>query len=769
MNRLAGSPTRVSTASLLLLFVLFARAAGAAAAPPPQQSISSPQGLATLEADSQHKSGNIYYADGHVDMVYGNIRLRADHVAYDASTKTATATGNILFDYDTQHLMGDSGTYNLQTGKGVFHHVRGTITAERRPNPALLISDNPISFVAAEVDRTDEETYVLRHTWVTVCDPDKPKWKFYTRKATVHLEKNVAYDGAVFHLFSVPVLYLPYATTPAGKRVRQSGFLLPEVADNSQKGVVLGDAFYWAPTSWFDATVGGAWLSKRGYQQNEGFRMRPWENVTFDAHYDAVKDSGPPGPDGTRGPSQGGHDYHIGLDALLPDGWRAVADLNELSSLAYRLAFSETFSQAVDSEVYNTAFLANNFRGFSMDFAALSYKDFLSESPQTDVYLRTAPEARVSSVEQAPWERLPVYFSFEAFADGVHRNDTVTGFNTPSAVSRLEVAPTVTIPLHWHNWLGITPAFTVRSTRYGGQLVDNQYSSESFVRTTEEFSLDIRPPSLERTWTDGDVIWKHTIEPEFTYNYVNGVDDFQRIIRFDEDDTLTDTNNIEYSIVQRLFRRISSGDAEDLVTLRVTQDYYFNPTFGGALVFGQRNVFQVLDSLTPFAFAVAPNHFSPVVADLQVTPGGKYDAEIRADYDPNRGQLTAFGALLKLKPYRESYFSLADFATINVPTSSIPTSIGLPPRSNQVRALFGYGDINRPGFNTAIGFSYDITEQIFQNQVFQISYNGSCCGIGFEYRRFSLGNVRNENQFRIVFLIANIGSAGNLRRQEKVF
>ena len=38
-----------------------------------------------------------------------------------------------------------------------------------------------------------------------------------------------------------------------------------------------------------------------------------------------------------------------------------------------------------------------------------------------------------------------------------------------------------------------------------------------------------------------------------------------------------------------------------------------------------------------------------------------------------------------------------------------------------------------------------------------------------EYRRISLGTVRSENQYRIVLLIANLGSAGNLRRQEKIF
>ena len=81
----------------------------------------------------------------------------------------------------------------------------------------------------------------------------------------------------------------------------------------------------------------------------------------------------------------------------------------------------------------------------------------------------------------------------------------------------------------------------------------------------------------------------------------------------------------------------------------------------------------------------------------------------------------------------------------------------------------GYGDLTRPGWNVTFGASYDFTQAAFQNQVAEFSYNGKCCGLGFEYRRFSFGTIRNENQFEIVFRIANLGSAGNLHRQEKLF
>ena len=93
----------------------------------------------------------------------------------------------------------------------------------------------------------------------------------------------------------------------------------------------------------------------------------------------------------------------------------------------------------------------------------------------------------------------------------------------------------------------------------------------------------------------------------------------------------------------------------------------------------------------------------------------------------------------------------------------------LQPKSNQIRALVGYGDLNRHGWNAAFGFSYDIRQRFLQNQLAQVSYNGACCGIAFEYRRLALGPVRSENQFRVALIIANIGTFGNLRRQEKIF
>jgi LPS-assembly protein len=172
-------------------------------------------------------------------------------------------------------------------------------------------------------------------------------------------------------------------------------------------------------------------------------------------------------------------------------------------------------------------------------------------------------------------------------------------------------------------------------------------------------------------------------------------------------------------------------------------------------------VFQALNSITPFAFALGPVHWSPIVSDVIISPGTSYDIEQILEYDPTLAKLTTIGTLLKVKPYRKYFATVAHFRLDANPI--------LQPLANQVRTLVGYGNLNGQGFSSAAGISYDLTNRTLQNQLVQVSYNGRCCGLSLEYRRIALGEVRTENQFRVALVIANIGTFGNLRRQEKIF
>ena len=717
---------------------------------------------AELSSDGpQTRKGDLFIADKSVDLQYAAMRLRADHLEYNDTTHDSLAQGHVQFDYENEHLEADEAHFNFTTGVGTFANVRGSIRILRRPNPVVLVSDNPLYFEARQVERYANNVFVVHQAWITICDQERPTWQMFAPRARIRLNKSVALVNANFRLFKVPLIWLPYATAPAGQKIRQSGFLLPDIGNSSTEGYVFGDAYYWAPTTWADATIGVQDYTKRGSAQRAEIRLRPAENTSFSYTYYGVIDRGLPNADGVL-VSQGGHQQRLELQSVLPQGWRFVADFNQLSSLTFRLAFADTYGDAINSEVNSAVFLSNNFRGFSLNFAGVNDKSFLTISPETSVSLRNVPEARFGSVEQAPWRNLPIYFSFDSSIGALHRQDE--NLATPAAVQRSEIAPKVTVPLHFGPWLDVTATAAVRTTRYGASLdTAGNLSTQSLTRNDGEFSLELRPPTLEKYFDrpKSKRKYKHTIEPEVTYRYVTGINDFERFIRFDSDATLSNTNEVEYGFTQRLY--VKNGDDQPLefMSWSVVQKHYFDPTFGGAIVDGERNVLQPLNSITPFAFATGPRNSSPIVSDFKITPGGKYDAEQLVEYDPQLNKIVAEGTLVKVKPYSEFFVTVAHF--------HIQDDAILQPLSNQIRALVGYGSFNRQGLNFTGGVSYDIQNSALQNQIAQVTYNGNCCGLSFEYRRIALGQVRTENQFRIALNIANIGSFGNLRRQEKIF
>ncbi|HKT47071.1 MAG TPA: LPS assembly protein LptD [Candidatus Acidoferrales bacterium] len=715
----------------------------------------------------QKRAGDLYIADGDVRIRYGASDLRADHVEFNEKTSEAVAIGHVVYNFENEHIEAEEAHYNLRTGRGKFLKVQGTIRIVRRPNPTILISQNPLYFEAQEVRREPGDVYLIDQAWITICDPEHPRWQFFARHARIRLNKSVALVNANFRLIHVPLIWLPYATAPAGQKVRQSGFLIPDIGDSSQKGFILGDAFYWAPKPWMDATLGSQYMSKRGASERGVFRAKPFEDTNIEYNYFGVDDRGLPNSAGVRQP-QGGEEQRLQIQSKLPDGWRFVTDYNQLSSLTFRLAFSGTFGEAINAEVPSAAFLTKNFSGFSLNLAALSDKNFLTINPQTSVVLRKMPMARFSSVEQNPWAKVPLYFSFDTFAGAEHRADAE--INTPLLVSATEFAPKATLPLHAGDW-GITSSAAFRTTRWGYSL-DNSGPTpiavaQPITRNTGEFAIELRPPTLERFFDraarKGKKArrYKHTIEPEMTYRFVTGVNNFANFIRFDADATLTDTNEVEYGVIQRLFVKNGDDQPDQLMSWSVLQKHFFDPTFGGAVVPGVRNVFQTTDAVTPFAFVNGPVHWSPIVSDFKVTPGGRYDFEQILEYDPNLQKISTIGELVKVRPYKEFFATVADFHLQANPV--------LQPLSNQIRALIGYGNETRKGFNVTAGLSYDILNNTLLSQLVQISYNGGCCGLAVGYQRLALGPVRNENQFRVALIIANIGTFGNLRRQERIF
>jgi LPS-assembly protein len=586
----------------------------------------------------------------------------------------------------------------------------------------------------------------------------------------------VVTQGSVFRLFRVPLFYSPYFVNSIARQPRQTGFLIPHVGNSSQKGFIVGAGFFWAINPSADLLLGVENYSIRGLARSGGFRARPSATSEITIDYFGVNDKGSGRLRQFRAPGQSLR--AVGQARDLGHGFRGVLDVDYITSLAFRYTFTDNFTQAVASEVHQTGFLSKNFDAYSINMYASRYQNFLSaeRKPGNSIIIRQTPSFSFSGIDKQVGQS-PVYFAFDVSATGMGR--TEPGLEVPWLSERLDFHPEVTLRPKPFLGFHVTPTAGLRATRYGTSL---RADREPLHRLLGEFSVDLRPPSFDKVFSKP--LWgyrfKHVIEPDVRYRLVRARDpeSLQDVMRFDYVDIFAETNEIEYSLTNSLFFRkdTAAGQAErpqarELISWRLSQKYYFDPTFGGALAPGTRAVFDPTISLTGFAFAQG-RRLSPIVSVLKFAPFSHYDTELRADISPSGGGVLNAGITSHLR-HGPVGLSFTDFfinrtAALSTPLAPTGSLSGLP-SFHLLRAVASYGEVNRKGFSGAFGLDFNFAQRIAHQIVNQVSYNFGCFALDFEYRRFALGDLRRENQFRVALSLANVGTFGNLKPRERLY
>ncbi len=764
---------------------------------------------------TQELAGPMIKLHGKAQIDYRTFVLRADEITYNRDTGNATVEGHVVLDggEHDEHLTATRGNYNIQSESGSFEGVTATVGMRLKGSRLILTSDTPFVFSGRRVLKTGPDHYVVYDGTITTCQLPQPKWQFFAHKVVVEVGGNASIYNSTFKIEGVPILFLPYATHPIERAPRRSGFLVPNIGNSSTKGFILGESVFWAINRSMDATIGAEYFSKRGWAPQGTFRARPSDTSFVDLDFFSVLDRG------LNGVQQDGAEVRLAAEGNLPHNFRGVANIDYLSSFVFRLAFNDVFSQAVNSEVKSEAFASNASRGYFYNGSLQRYQNFESTNPGDLITILHAPSIEVSSVDHQI-SGSPFYWSYDGAAGALSRSEPT--FRTAPLVGRFDAAPELSVPLKFHGW-SLRPDIEVRSTLYTQQLLpvgDVGIAKSSVIdRKALEASAELRPPPIEKLF-DKEILgrkWKHVIEPRIVYNYVTGINNFPSIIRFDERDVLSNTNEFEYSVVNRLYAKSKRHPQKDcvlegmptlliggpietssvpwqrpkpsqetscppeqetreVVTWELAQKYFLDPTFGGALVPGRPNVFTTTLDLTGIAFLTEPRRLSPLISRLRIQNSDRTDLEWDFDYDFKQSRINTSTALLN---YHIGAFTLGGGdAFLQVASGAQPTnngsSIPTPPASieqsfNQFRILLGYGNVGKRGFSGATNIGFDANLNALQYGSIQAAYNWDCCGMDIEYRRFALGSVRNENQFRFTFALANVGAFGNLRRTERLF
>jgi LPS-assembly protein len=723
----------------------------------------------TIRADHYALVKNVFHGRGDVVMTYKDMRVTADRVTYNRSTGDVNARGHVTFDNSRSHLDAEYAHYNIDTDIGWFSKVRGYIRFPQtaKPLPGQLPAAPTQLFVRAErVSRLNQDTYTIQDAHVSSCQQENHGLAFDLGGAKLEVGHSLTGHKAVFRFLGLPIFYFPFVEVSASRAARQTGFLLPQIGEDTQKGFEIGDGFFWDINPSADLMLGLEDYSLRGLGVSGRFRALPSASSSIAASFFAINDHASGRFRSIRTP--GGSFQITGESDDLGDGFRGVVNVDYVNTLAFRETWAENFSTAVLSEAQQTGFATKNFDAYSLTFYASRYQDFLSAAPvnEQSVIIRQFPTVSFSGVDDQIGHS-PFYFGFETSADGVGRSEP--DFASPTLSERLDLFPslTVRVPPVWN--FHLTPTFAVRETYYGTSLRPDH---SPVNRLLGEFSVDLQPPSFEKVFARP--LWgrrfKHVIEPDIQYHLVKTTDpqSIFDIVPFTASDYLTEDNEIEYSLTNSLLERKvgdKSKPARDVISWTISQKYFFDPSFGGAISPGSQVPIEPALSLTGFSFPLG-RRFSPVDSDFRFSPTSNFDTELRTDIAPQGGGVLDAGITSGVHSHSLD-LALTDFFVNRTELLPAPIAPAIPftlvPTFNLLDVVASYSNLLHKRLSEGFRLDYNLSQGIAEDAVAQVSYNFGCFALNAQYERYNLGAIRNENLFRLSISLGNIGTFGSLK------
>jgi LPS-assembly protein len=188
---------------------------------------------AVLVADSVRLDGrDRLIAEGHVEVLHGQTRLRATRIEFHRPTNQLVIEGPIVMtDGDKTVILAGSGELDRNLENGLLRGAR-------------MIMDQRVQLAAAQLDRSGgryTQLYKVAATSCRVCNDDTPPVWQIRAKRTIHdqEERQLYFENAQLRVMDVPILWLPRLRLPDPSVSRATGFLIPSLLQSSDLGLGL--------------------------------------------------------------------------------------------------------------------------------------------------------------------------------------------------------------------------------------------------------------------------------------------------------------------------------------------------------------------------------------------------------------------------------------------------------------------------------------------------------------------------------------------------
>ena len=484
-----------------------------------------------IEANSMDYDNvrDVYHARGKVHIFYSGAALYADDVELDNKNNVATAQGSALLKMGEDTLQGDKIVFNIENKTGTAYKARA------------FYARNNFHVKGEEIEKSGENTYVIKQPSATTCDGDNPDWEIAGSKMNVTIEGYGLVKDARFLAKGLPVFYSPFLLFPA-KSKRQSGFLLPYLSYSRDKdGIDIEVPFFWAISPQVDATFYQRYIEKRGFKEGGEFRYYLGEKSFGIFYGDYIEDTRHVTDTTDMATNRDWQEmhkrwsYYINHQTNFDSQFYVRTDLIKVSDKWYFKDFSsqnyyaDNYARTGENNFKNIPFkgdqslrylesTARIYKGWSnINITGLinSTEDFAAVN--NDHILQKYPEIILTGIKQ-PLLNTPVYYEFTGSYDYFYRGEGQKGHY-------VDFSPTVSVPFNISRYVKIIPQFALKETFWSRD--DSQTDSKEKTADRTLFNASVSLSSqISRIFDVNMNGWekvRHEVKPEFVYSYVPDV------------------------------------------------------------------------------------------------------------------------------------------------------------------------------------------------------------------------------------------------------
>lgn len=495
-----------------------------------------------------------------VELVKGDLALRAGHLAYSASSEQVRAFGDVHLWNASLLWRGQRAVFNLADEKMRLEGGRyWLLGAPGHGFARSLANDGPA------------QLSILERVDYTTCPINNEAWKFSATRIRLDHEEERGYaTNALLKVRGVPVFYFPYASFPlTGKR--KSGLLIPTLGSSSTQGFDARIPYYinLAPNQ--DATITPRWISRRGLMMDGEYRYLgpdmktdlrfsylPSDRLAEDADRSSVRLRHEQRFDGRRG--------------------RIYTLFQNVSDAQYFEDFGGSLS--VSSQRFLDRRIDATYRGRLFYFRGLvqSFQSVDESLPGRSRPYQRLPQIQLSTL--LPMQHLRPHVQLVSDLTYFNRDDSVSG-------GRVVLEPTISLPFI-RPWLFARPALGLRTANYflngdGGYAMDPS-------RVAPIFSTDVQF-FAERRFEFAEHRLLQTLEPRAYYLLVPKIDqndipifdsgiidtsfaNLFRENRFSGRDRIGDANQLALALTSRL---LDLANGREVLRTSFGQIRYFTP------------------------------------------------------------------------------------------------------------------------------------------------------------------------------------------------